>query len=50
LVADADWNVTAGVKFEEKPAKDEFKVTGEATVRTPDLSGARGWLNVSILL
>jgi len=50
FIADADWNVSAGAKFERKPNKDEFKYTGEASIRTPDLSGCRGWLNVSILL
>jgi len=50
LVDDADWKVSAGAKFFIRPKKEEFIYTGEASILTPDLSGARGWLNVSILL
>lgn len=38
--------VTAGC--EAKPAKPEYKGTGEVTLSTPDLGGAKFGLNVSI--
>lgn len=44
-VADGDWKVDAGLKFEKKPQK-EMKLNVEAAIESPDMSGATTVLNV----
>ena len=49
LVSD-DWKVNGSVNVEQKPAKNETKVTVASTVTSPDMSGAKAFMNVSRVL
>ena len=49
VLYDADgYKSTLSGSLENKPAKGEWKAVGEATLKTPDLGGARLGVNVSI--
>lgn len=41
------WKAKIGASAETKQAKGEWKVTGSADVKSPDLGGAKAALNVS---
>jgi len=47
LVTD-DWKVNGSVNVEQKPAKNETKVTAASTVTSPDMSGVKAFMNLSV--
>ena len=45
-----DWKVSLTHSTDRYPTQGNWKVKTTTSIRTPDLSGVRGWLNVRELL
>lgn len=48
ILKEQDWTVDTTGSFETKPAKKEWKATGATTVASPDFSGVKAFVNVSL--
>jgi len=49
LVSD-DWKVNGSALYEGKPAKKSWKLEASAAVTSPEISGAKAFVNVSYII